>query len=111
LKKLLFRNPFNVIKSPPLSQPCPVGGSIAHAIPWNYLYSPHSKLTSSYGVIAIRGCHNGWGDAPKSVRIACRISHENRILSDRIMGVETPIPQNMIYAAAPDGAPPRRVND
>jgi hypothetical protein len=31
-------------------------------------------------------------------------SHENRILSDRIMGVEIPIPPNMIYAAAPDGA-------
>jgi hypothetical protein len=30
---------------------------------------------------------------------------------DRIMGVETPIPPNMIYAAAPDGAPPRRIND
>jgi hypothetical protein len=30
---------------------------------------------------------------------------------DRIMGVETPIPPIMIYAAAPDGAPPRRIND
>jgi hypothetical protein len=27
------------------------------------------------------------------------------------MGVETPIPPIMIYAAAPDGAPPRRIND
>jgi hypothetical protein len=25
------------------------------------------------------------------------------------MGVETPIPQKMIHAAAPDGAPPRRI--
>jgi len=27
------------------------------------------------------------------------------------MGVETPIPPIMMYAAAPDGAPPRRIND
>jgi hypothetical protein len=27
------------------------------------------------------------------------------------MGVETPIPPIMICAAAPDGAPPRRIND
>jgi len=26
------------------------------------------------------------------------------------MGVDTPIPPVMIYAAAPDGAPPRRIN-
>jgi len=26
------------------------------------------------------------------------------------MGVETPIPPKMINAAAPDGAPPRRIN-
>jgi len=32
-------------------------------------------------------------------------------LSDKIMGVETPIPPITIYAAAPDGAPPRRIND
>jgi len=30
---------------------------------------------------------------------------------DRLTGVETPIPPIMIYAAAPDGAPPRRIND
>jgi len=27
------------------------------------------------------------------------------------MGVETPIPPSMIYAAAPEGAPPRRISD
>jgi len=27
------------------------------------------------------------------------------------MAVETPTPPIMIYAAAPDGAPPRRIND
>jgi hypothetical protein len=27
------------------------------------------------------------------------------------MGVETPIPPIMIFAAAPDGAPPRRINN
>jgi hypothetical protein len=26
------------------------------------------------------------------------------------MGVETPIPPILMYAAAPDGAPPRRIN-
>ncbi len=30
---------------------------------------------------------------------------------DRIMGVETPIPPIMIYAAAPGGAPSPRIND
>jgi hypothetical protein len=30
---------------------------------------------------------------------------------DRIMGVETPIPPIMIYAAAPEGTPPWRIND
>ena len=49
--------------------------------------------------------------APKSVRIIQRISYENRILLDRKMGVETPIPPIMIYAAAPGGAPPRRIRD
>jgi len=27
------------------------------------------------------------------------------------MGVDTPIPPIMIYAAAPEGTPPRRIND
>jgi hypothetical protein len=36
-------------------------------------------------------------------------SRENRNLSDREMGVETPIPPITIYAAAPEGAPPRRI--
>jgi hypothetical protein len=31
--------------------------------------------------------------------------------SDMIMGVETPIPPIMMNPAAPDGAPPRRIND
>jgi hypothetical protein len=39
------------------------------------------------------------------------VSSENRILSDNIMGVETPIPPIMICAAAPDEAPPRRINE
>jgi len=26
-------------------------------------------------------------------------------------GVETPIPPSIIYAAAPEGAPPRRISD
>jgi len=51
------------------------------------------------------------GEAQKSVRIVRRISYENRILSDRIMEVETPIPPIMIVAAAPDGAPPRRISN
>ena len=34
-----------------------------------------------------------------------RISHENRILSDRIMGVETPIPPIMIMPPPPKGRP------
>jgi hypothetical protein len=37
------------------------------------------------------------------------ISLLNRILSDRTMGVETPIPPITICAAAPDGALPRRI--
>jgi len=32
-------------------------------------------------------------------------------IQDRIMGVETPISPIMISAAAPGGAPPRRIND
>jgi hypothetical protein len=71
-------NHCKVIKSPPpCASPAPVGGSIAHVMPGNYLYFPHSKLTRSYGVIAIRGCHSGGGEAPKSVRFVRRISHEN----------------------------------
>jgi hypothetical protein len=30
-------------------------------------------------------------------------------LQELLMGVETPIPPKMINAAAPDGAPPRRI--
>jgi hypothetical protein len=40
-----------------------------------------------------------------------RISYENRIRSDKIMGVETPIPPIMIFAATPGRKPPRRIND
>jgi hypothetical protein len=36
---------------------------------------------------------------------------KNGIFSDRIMGVETPTPPIMIFTAAPDGAPPRRIRD
>jgi len=43
-------------------------------MPWNYLYFLHSKLTSSYAVIAIRGCHSGGSEAHESVRITRRIS-------------------------------------
>jgi hypothetical protein len=38
------------------------------------------------------------------------ISHENRILSDTMMGVETPIPPFTMNAAAPEGTPPRRIS-
>jgi hypothetical protein len=34
-----------------------------------------------------------------------KVSDENRIFSNKIMGVETSIPPIMIYAAAPGGAP------
>jgi hypothetical protein len=45
------------------------------------------------------------GARPKKIaRIVRRISYENQILSERIIGVETPIPPIMINAAAPDGA-------
>jgi len=44
------------------------------------------------------------------VRIVRRISHENRFIPELMMGVDTPIPPIMIGAAAPDGAPPRRIN-
>jgi hypothetical protein len=37
------------------------------------------------------------------------ISYENRILSDMMIGVETPIPPIAMDAAAPEGAPPRRI--
>jgi hypothetical protein len=37
------------------------------------------------------------------------ISHENRILSYTMMGVETPIPPIEMDAVAPGGAPPRRL--
>jgi len=30
---------------------------------------------------------------------------------DRILGADTPVPPVMIGAAAPDGAPPRRIRD
>jgi len=35
------------------------------------------------------------------------ISYENPILSETMMGVETPIPPFVMDAAVPDGAPPR----
>jgi hypothetical protein len=38
------------------------------------------------------------------------ISHENRLIPESMMGVDTPIPPIMICAAAPDGAPPQRIN-
>jgi hypothetical protein len=38
-----------------------------------------------------------------------RFSYENWTLQELLMGVETPIPPKMINAAAPDGAPPRRI--
>ena len=37
------------------------------------------------------------------------ITHKNWSLDELLMGVETPIPPNTIYAAAPEGAPPRRI--
>jgi hypothetical protein len=37
------------------------------------------------------------------------ISHENRIIPDRTMGVETPMSPITIDAAAPDRKPPRRI--
>ena len=57
------------------------------------------------------GCPRGGSGAPKSVRIVQMISYENQILSDKIMGVETPIPPIIICAAAPGRKPPRRIND
>jgi len=53
-----------VIKSPSGASPAPVGGSITHAMPWDYLYCPHPELTISYGVLAIRKCHIGKGNVP-----------------------------------------------
>jgi hypothetical protein len=40
-----------------------------------------------------------------------RFSGENRILWDRITGIETSVPPIVIGVAAPGGAPPRRVNN
>jgi len=37
--------------------------------------------------------------------------HIRSLSSGMMMGVETPIPPDTINAAAPDGAPPRRIND
>jgi hypothetical protein len=39
-----------------------------------------------------------------------QVFYENRILSDMMMGVPDPHTPKMINAAAPDGAPPRRIN-
>jgi len=39
------------------------------------------------------------------------ISLENRFIPELMMGVKTPMPPNMICAAAPEGTPPRRIND
>jgi len=64
---------------PLCASPAPVGGG-GPCDTLDYLYCPHSKLASSYGVIAIRGCHSGGGDAPKSVRIARRISRQQFFL-------------------------------
>ena len=64
---------------PPLAPALPPIGGMAHAMPWNYLYFRHSKLTSSNSVIAIWGRHGGRGESKKSVRIVRRISHENCI--------------------------------
>jgi len=44
-----------------------------------------------------------------SGRGLCEIFPENGSLQEVLMGVETPIPPNRINAAAPDGAPPRRI--
>jgi len=46
--------------------------------------------------------------APKSVRIASGFIRKIGLL-ELLMGVETPIPPKMTDAAAPDGAPPRRI--
>jgi hypothetical protein len=55
---------------------------------------------------------SGGGRAPESVMVDFQgFPMKIEFFRDRIMGVETPIPPNMIYAAAPDGAPPRRIND
>jgi len=34
-----------------------------------------------------------------------------KFFQTKYWGVETPIPPIMIFAAAPDGAPPRRISD
>jgi len=54
-------NHCKVIKSLPLRQPCPRWGLNRACDAWNYPDRPDSKLTSSYRVIAIRGCHSGGG--------------------------------------------------
>jgi hypothetical protein len=54
---------------PPLAPALPPIGGMAHAMPWNYLYFRHSKLTSSNSVIAIWGRHGGRGESKKSVEL------------------------------------------
>jgi len=62
---------------------------------------------------------SAWLLPPKSVRIIQRISHENgpdagiatniNPFQDFLMGVEIPMPPEMINPAAPEGTPPRRI--
>jgi hypothetical protein len=77
----------------------------------------------SWSILNKEGTDNSWGigctiEPPTGAGLAHGgISSFKRVfpmkieLSDKIMGVETPIPPITIYAAAPDGAPPRRIND
>jgi hypothetical protein len=60
--------------------------------------------------IGTRGCISRGGRAHESVINSYQmISPENWPLQELLMGVETPIPPNTINAAAPGGAPPRRI--
>jgi len=59
----------------------------------------------------MRGIPMPQGQSPKERHIKDqRISHENYPpLMDMMMGADAPMPPVLMNAAAPDGAPPRRI--
>ncbi len=115
LKKLLWRNHLICIMTlsgalppPPLSHP-PIAMAtyFLYAIVVKFPVLVNTKasqcaMSPHWGAGLAQGGNHNW---------EVRISHENRIFSRQNNGVETPIPPIMICAAAPDGAPPRRIND
>jgi hypothetical protein len=107
-KKCSGENLFMCFGCPLCASPAPVGGSIAHAMPLNYLY----RNSLSFCVQVIRelsqpGRLSGGAKPLERRVIFLIISHEKGLLPESLMGVETPKPPLVMNAADPKGAPRR----